>query len=59
MGGDLQFIGSNVINNVNAQSGNGVLFGGGLEYSHRVSPVTDGHRYVVKIVFTKLKESAS
>ena len=53
IGGDLQFIGSNAINNVKAQIGNGVLFGGGLEYSHRVSPVTNGHRYVVKIVFSK------
>ena len=55
IGGDLQFIGSNAIHNVNAQTGNGVLFGGGLEYSHRVSPVTNGHRYVVKIVFNKKK----
>ena len=52
-GGDLQFIAPNAIHSINAQTGNGVLFGGGLEYSHRVLPVTGGHRYVVKMVFNK------
>ena len=52
-GGDLQFIAPKAINSISAQTGNGVLFGGGLDYAHRVTPVTNGNRYVLRMVFNK------
>ena len=52
-GGNLQFVGPNAIKIIRPHTGNGVLFGGGLEYAHRVTPVTNGDRYVLKIAFSK------
>ena len=52
-GGNLQFISPQSIDIIKPQIGNGVLFGGGLDYAHRVTPVTNGHRYIVKIIFNK------
>ena len=52
-GGHLQFISPKSIDIIKAQIGNGLLFGGGLDYSHRVTTVTNGHRYVLKIIFNK------
>ena len=52
-GGNLQFISPKSIDIIKPQIGNGLLFGGGLDYSHRVTPVTNGDRYVLKIIFNK------
>ena len=52
-GGNLQFISPKSIDIISPQIGNAVLFGGGLDYSHRVTPVTNGNRYVLKMIFNK------
>ena len=55
-GGDLQFIAPQAINSITPQTGSGVLFGGGLDYAHRVTPVTNGDRYVLRMIFNKKQE---
>ena len=55
-GGDLQFVAPKAINSITPQTGNGVLFGGGLDYAHRVTPVTNGDRYVLRMIFNKKQE---